>query len=206
MLELDASVCHLEYYDPNYHPKKVCHTLTDMRRAFVQNPAEETLKKIGWLFMHNPYHTYRCATDGARTHHDLTVAKFIKQNNIVWSDRKTKKNTCIDDMYTKVIAEKRHNLMARAKNPVVPHGYIVSRRPKVLTQKMTASNRLPKKARGAYYIVRDKGGPDEDDPSVTVWIHHGGIYTKTKAQPTNQVSSLLSMFAGSKHAIRSRCR
>jgi hypothetical protein len=158
MLKLGSSICNMTYNSKFNQTRMICLEPKHMRLSWLEDSGDSNIKRINWVFHQLPWFTYQDATLGGKTHQDIVVEKVEKIMNIEFvgkEDMLPKNQTCIQQMYCRVLNQMKQNLMKKDRNNV--HNVQVGlKRPK--EYKLNNEKKNYHRSKTEFYVSRTGAG------------------------------------------------
>jgi hypothetical protein len=121
LMEFAADVTQMEYVDKSAPVAKICKTFPQMRWSLCLNPTERNMKRLHWMFHQLPWTTHKECTLKGKTHQDLVEDRVLDEMNLAFLDEPSdyKKRNCIQQMYSKVMNNKKQDIMRKGGGNVL---------------------------------------------------------------------------------------
>ena len=122
LMEMAADVTQMSFVDKSTTFSRTCKTPAEMRWSLCINPSERNMKRVHWMFHELPWVTHKQITLKGKTHQDLVEDLVLEEMNVgLLKDQpklndqsnKHKKRNCIQQMYSKVINNKKQDVMRK---------------------------------------------------------------------------------------------
>ena len=154
MLMLGCNISHMTYQSKLTHSRMNCFETKHMRLSWLEDCGEMNIKRINWIFHQLPWFIYQDATLGGKNHQDIVVKKVMETLNIEFvglEDMLPKNQTCIQQMYCRVLNQMKQNLLKKDRNN--KHNVQVGlKRPKYY--KMNNEKKNYQRSKTEFYVSR----------------------------------------------------
>jgi hypothetical protein len=119
LLQLGSRICNMTYTSKLTQTRMMCFEQKHMRVSWLEDSGDINIKRINWMYHQLPWFTFQDATLGGKNHQDIVVEKVERIMNIEFvgkEDMLPKNQTCIQQMYCRVLNQMKQNLLKRDRN------------------------------------------------------------------------------------------
>lgn len=116
LLNLGSAVCKMTYCSKFTGIRLVCSEPRHMWASWLGDCGDVNIKRIIWIFHQLPWFCYPAATLGHKIHQDIVVRMIKDKMNIEFigkEDMLPKQQTCIQQMYCRVLNQMKQNLLKK---------------------------------------------------------------------------------------------